>query len=118
MLEARRPISITGSAKKPGDFEQDAGPVPGALRFRNAAHKFPRDGSAHRRAERCFTCVFSGVFNSIQAGAWSLVFSQPRTSRATPPPTSEARKEGLSRMWSMRRPASRANALRKYFQKV
>jgi hypothetical protein len=68
--------------------------------------------------KRCFTCIFSGVFNSIQAGAWSLVFSQPRTSRATPPATSETRKEGLSRMWSMRRPASRANALRKYFQKV
>jgi hypothetical protein len=46
--------------------------------------------------------------SSIQTGAWSLAFSQPRTSRSTPAALRRGAAEGLNSRWSMRRPASRA----------
>ena len=44
---------------------------------------------------------------SIHVGAWSLVFSQPRTSRSTPALLSRGASLGLNSKWSMRIPASR-----------
>jgi hypothetical protein len=46
--------------------------------------------------------------SSIQTGAWSLAFSQPRTSRSTPAPVKRGATDGLRSRWSRRRPASRA----------
>jgi hypothetical protein len=43
--------------------------------------------------------------SSIQVGAWSLAFAHPRTVRSTSAATSRAA-EGLSKKWSMRKPAS------------
>jgi hypothetical protein len=46
--------------------------------------------------------------SSIQTGAWSLAFSQPRTSRSTPAALRRGATDGLNSRWSMRNPASRA----------
>lgn len=51
--------------------------------------------------------------NSIHTGAWSLDFSQPRTSRSTAPARSRGTSDGLNRKWSIRKPALRWNAFRK-----
>ncbi len=50
--------------------------------------------------------------SSTHAGAWSLAFSRPRTSRSTPAPASRPAMLGLSSRWSMRSPASRGQRLR------
>ena len=50
--------------------------------------------------------------SSTQVGAWSLVLSQPRTSRSTPAVA------GLSSRWSIRSPQSRPQAPRVYSQNV
>ena len=46
--------------------------------------------------------------SSIHTGAWSLDFSQPRTSRSTAAARSRGTSGGLSRKWSMRSPALRS----------
>ena len=42
---------------------------------------------------------------SIHTGTWSLVFSQPRTAWSVPALLSRCTNSGLSKKWSMRRPA-------------
>jgi hypothetical protein len=56
--------------------------------------------------------------SSIHAGAWSLAPSQDRAWRSTPAADRRLAADWFSRRWSIRRPASRANAFLKYFQKV
>jgi hypothetical protein len=51
--------------------------------------------------------------SSTHVGAWSLAFSQPRTSRSTPAALRLCATAGLSRIWSMRSPALRPQAFRK-----
>jgi hypothetical protein len=46
--------------------------------------------------------------SSIQAGAWSLGFSHPRTSTSTPALRSWSESEGLMSRWSIRRPELRS----------
>src|SRR4051812_4007458 len=56
--------------------------------------------------------------SSIQVGAWSLLCGRPRVARSTPAAFSFLARSGVSSRWSMRRPASRSNEFRQYFQKV
>jgi hypothetical protein len=49
---------------------------------------------------------------SIHAGAWSLAFSRPRTSRSTSALVRRFANGGLSSKWSMRRPVSPASTTR------
>jgi altronate dehydratase len=51
--------------------------------------------------------------SSIQTGAWSLALSRPRTCLSTPAATRRGRRLSLSSRWSMRRPASRGQLLRR-----
>jgi hypothetical protein len=45
--------------------------------------------------------------SSIQTGAWSLAFSQPRAARSTPAALRRAATDGLKSSWSMRNEAAR-----------
>lgn len=54
-----------------------------------------------------------GHLRMIHVGAWSLVFSQPRTWRSTPASIRRLATDGASNRWSIRRPASRPKAFRK-----
>ena len=47
------------------------------------------------------------ICGQIHAGAWSLAFSQPRTSRSTPAAVRRFAAAGFKRRWSIRSPASR-----------
>jgi hypothetical protein len=60
------------------------------------------------RATERHSAAFRFSANVIQVGAWSLVFSHPRTSRSTPPATSSLAAGALSKKWSIRMPALRA----------
>lgn len=56
--------------------------------------------------------------NSIHTGAWPLECSCARTDLSTPALMSRFSKDWLRRKWSIRSPASRVKAFRRYFQNV
>src|SRR5205085_12664072 len=63
--------------------------------------------------ERCGCAASPAQASSTHTGAWSLALSRPRTCLSTPARRRRGCTLALSSTWSMRRPASRGQPLRR-----